>query len=337
MLHLCMVMPDTDIAPDAWTEATTNWTSYGAPTSFTDGGFAVDGAKGLAETLNHVGGGTYGAYRTNGSGIDLTAGKVLHLYYMTNAYAVGWGTINLKIHDGIDANKYWTYILPVPLVTAVDASGMLHYALRLPDANGDHGWTKTSTPDYDYVTRITLEVVTTTTNTALYWDVLYIVSCQRTTSKYTLSNPVSVARVDKSDNITGSIVATNYGTVTMSDATAQAIDGVHQILADDQSITTYAATVAAAAGILNAEGYGVTSDPVRVEYLDPGDMYNVVLGDTLTITDAKAGLSSAKRTLVARDDRVSESEGWATTLHLSGQYSETISKKLLDMAIPKRY
>jgi hypothetical protein len=287
----------------------------------------VDGAKNLYLYKNAAG--TFYAYHDTSISTDYT---LLHLYYAT--LQVDSLTIKLTTAAG-----YWYYSLPL---TSMGATwNMQHFIIRLPDSNGDHGWSKSGSPS-GTITRVTMEaVVSSWAEGYFYWDVLYFAAAQRLTSKYTLTAPVSVSRADRSDNITQVMLTYSGGSsITVDDLTAQAVDGVHTFLTTDLNITTIEAARAEARGIINAEGYGVTTDPVRVDYLDPGDMYTVMLGDTLTVSDTYSNLSNAKRTLVARDDSFTEGKGWVTTLYLSGQYPERSKDailSILSMSKRKRY
>jgi hypothetical protein len=172
------------------------------------------------------------------------------------------------------------------------------------------------------------------------WDVLYFAASQKQTSKYTLTAPVRVSRDIRGDNATRVIVAASGVTVVADDSTAQSIDGLNEILINDQSVSTAEGARSEAINVLNAQGWDVTCDPIVVDYLDPGDMYNVVLGDTLTVSCTNAGLSSAKRTLEKRVDSLTEAGGWRTRLYLSATYPEATKNRilgLLEMSKRKRY
>jgi hypothetical protein len=113
--------------------------------------------------------------------------------------------------------------------------------------------------------------------------------------------------------------------------------GLNEILIDDQSITTDQAADIVGRGLLAMQGFDDSGDPIQVIVVNPGDMYNVMLGDTVTITYANMDLSSATRTLIGRRDTFNNDSGWLTTLVLSNDPYRDRTNALLAMSKRKRY
>jgi hypothetical protein len=215
---------------------------------------------------------------------------------------------------------------------------MVHLVLRLPDATGTHGWAATGAPSTsDNIIRFLIGGTTIDPSSYLYWDVLYFAAVKRLTSKYTISNLIAANRVKDADEYTRAIVAgSGITTQVADDATMQSTYGIREILINDQSITTPEPALAEARTLLQLQGWDDTADPIQVSIINPGDMYNVMLGDTVTVTVANMNLSSATRTIIARRDTL-DGNGWITFLTLSGDPTKDRIENLLTMAKRKRY
>jgi hypothetical protein len=334
MKHFAFVMPDTDITPDSITEATAGWTAANGNSVLSNtGAYNIDGAAAL--DVSSLDAGVIGAYHA--LNFSLSTYRTIIFYYAWSVWGLG-NSLFIRIYTDTATPKYWQYALPDPPSAIGTRGNMVHLALRLPDADGNHGWTATNSPDVaDSIVRFYIGGEATTGAFYMYWDVLYSVAAKRITSKYTLPARISASRLLDADQYTRAMVAgSGITTQIVDDVTAQSIFGLREILSNDQSITTSEPAIALARTILNAQGWDDTADPINYTFVNPGDMYNVMLGDTVTMTISNMNLSSATRTIIARRDTL-DGNGWITTLTLSGDPTKDRIENLLTMAKRKRY
>jgi hypothetical protein len=332
---LVWVMPDTDITPDSITEDTGGWTTVGAGTiKGTDASYNIDGAKDLY--ITSVNAEPIAAYHaTNFSALSY---RFLIMYYGADA-GMTPGTTVIRIYTDTAAPKYWQFSLPDTPNTLSTRENMVHLVLRLPDSIGTHGWTATGGPTVnDSIIRFYIGgTVLIAAAGYLDWDVLYFAAAKRLTSKYTLPARIFGNRTIDADQYTRAIVAgSGITTQVADDTTMQASLGLRETLINDQSITTEEPALAQARTLLNLQGWDDTADPITYSFVNPGDMYNVMLGDTVTVTVANMNLSSATRTIIARRDTL-DGNGWITSLTLSGDPTKDRIENLLTMAKRKRY
>jgi hypothetical protein len=332
MKHFASVMPDTDITPDSITEATAGWTKVGANNTLnTDNTYNIDGSFCLV-LADSVGAAIAAYHSTNFSCLNY---RSIILYYGKTVLVA---SPYIRIYTDTATPKYWQMNLPDPPAACGSRSNMVHLVLRLPDATGTHGWAATGAPSTsDNIIRFLIGGTTIDPSSYLYWDVLYFVAPKRLTSKYTISNLIAANRVKDADEYTRAIVAgSGITTQVADDATMQSTYGIREILINDQSITTPEPALAEARTLLQLQGWDDTADPIQVSIINPGDMYNVMLGDTVTVTVANMNLSSATRTIIARRDTLDQN-GWITFLTLSGDATKDRVENLLTMAKRKRY
>jgi hypothetical protein len=209
----------------------------------------------------------------------------------------------------------------------------------LPDASGNHGWVPGGTPNVaNDIERIQVECGTTGAGAAhLTFDVLYFYANKKLTSKYTVSNIIGVRRLKRSDFYNRVVVkGSGIANVVVDDVTAQATQGINELVIDDQSITTTPTAQTLGRGVLNAEGWDDTADPISVQVINPSDMYNVMPGDALTVTAANLNLSAATRSLVSRVDSITGS-GWNTILDLSNDLLRDRLQQVWELSKRKRY
>lgn len=330
MKHIVFVMPDTSPAPDAWTEAIADWTGDNATRSV-DATYNVDGINSLC--LTSVMSGIFSGRRGDALNISLADYRFLILY----AYTMGCTAQNLRIWTNIAGNKYWTIAIPSTSGWMADRTGMAHIPLRLPDSIGAHGWTATNAPSVtDPILRIQIEGITGIVG-QIWFDILYFSANKKVTSKYTLSNIISTSHSKNADQV-GQVVVVGSGitTVVCTDTTVTAAYGTREQMVNDQNITVAQKADAYARAFLNVQDWDDTADPIVVQIVNPGDMYNVSPGDTVTITAADLDLSNATRTIMSRQDSIGEN-GWLTAFQLSTTgYSDRIMR-IWDAAKRKRY
>jgi hypothetical protein len=334
MKHIVFVMPDTYPAPDAWTESIVDWADYGTNSIDVAADDAVDGEHNIKVYQTGAAATTLGDLRL-GFTLDIEQYRYMTLYYTMIDFCTA-GTFKVRIRHGVAAN-YWEYTCPDQ--TGISGTEGPHFTVRLPDTSGNHGWVPGGTPNVATdIERIQVECGTTGAGAAHFcFDVLYFYAAKKLTSKYTVSNIIGIQRLKRSDFYNRVIVkGSGIANVVVDDATAQAIQGVNELVVDDQSITTTAAAQALARGVLNAEGWDDTGDPIQCTIVNPGDMYNVMLGDTLTVTVANLNLSSATRTLISRVDSITE-QGWRTILNLSNDVLRDNLRHIWNLAKRKRY
>jgi hypothetical protein len=149
-----------------------------------------------------------------------------------------------------------------------------------------------------------------------YFDVVFFHAQQITTSKYTVSNVVSANRtITKPRCYSTFNVFTNWGTITESDATLATLSGTRNYVWADLGVTTEQETATIIYIPLAKQAYNIGGEPINLAVVNPSDMYNLMLGDTITLTATNMNLSAATRILGRREDSLTEA-GWRTVLSL---------------------
>jgi hypothetical protein len=320
MKHIVFVMPDTSPAPDAWTDATAGWTAYGdadAPFIQTIDTVIVDGAHALIGGMNADG--TFGVRRGDALGISLTSYRYITLYY--TLLGTDANTAVLRLWENIAGSKYWTYTL-MDTWGAATPGDMVRATIQLPESGNAHGWVATNAPDVaGNIQRIEYEAEQSggLGTGRIIFDVLYFHADKKLTSKYTVSNITGANRTPITQAENRIILKSNTNTYVVDDIGLQALYGLREDLITDLSVSGNEASYNVARAILISQQWGVDYDTITMTIVNPSDMYNVMPGDTLTVTVANLNLSSATRSLVSRRDSVTEG-GWTTTLIL-GKWS----------------
>jgi hypothetical protein len=335
MKHIVFVMPDThtNFSPDAKTEDHTLWSVSGGGAAVTDNTTVnVDGTNAMVLSGNIAT--TCEAYLNPATAIDLSNYRSI-IVYLFAVDAAGIDRIKLYT-DVAGGTKYWYFDFSSTASFGHTArTDMAHWVLRLPDTTGDHGWTAVNSPSGNVV-RVGFEGKSGVV-AILAFDVCYFVADKKLTSKYTLTPYILSANRVKDANQIGQVRVQGSGvSATVTDATVTATYGLREQLINDQSITVAQKADAYGRVYLNAQNWDDTADPISVQVVNPGDMYNVVPGDTVTLTVANLNLSSATRSVMARADSVTE-QGWKTVLRLStGPVADRIVK-IWELAKRKRY
>jgi uncharacterized protein (UPF0254 family) len=213
---------------------------------------------------------------------------------------------------------------------------MFHIDFSLPDDLGTHGWTATGSPSTSSnIVRLWIGSVSAGGDWFEIWlDSWDFWARKKLTSKYTVSNIINTARIATKKPYNKVHVVRTGGTDTEEDTTLESADGVQELVYADMNITTEAIGRGLARMVLEHE-YMIESDAVAVTVINPGDMYNLMLSDTVTVTAANLGLSSALRILAERQDTV-DNGGWKTTLTLNTKKPREGAGQVYALLNPKR-
>lgn len=330
MKHIVFVMPDTSPAPDAWTEATAGWTTVNCV--FSTVADPVDGVNVLSMNPAVVWG---SVTRGDALGISLASYRFIVFYYFTDTNAAN---SYLIIWDNVAGGTYWTYTLPIATWGTTGGS-CRHMVLRLPDSLGNHGWVPTGSPNpAGSIQRIVFQSNGNAAGSDLFgFDVLYFVANKKLTSKYTLTNIIAANHKRDADQI-GQVIVQGSGisAVVCTDTTVTATYGTREQMWTDLNLTVAQKADAYARAFLNAQDWDDTADPIIIQVVNPGDTYNVMPGDTITVTAANLNLSAATRTMIMREDSIG-ADGWLTSFLLSTTgYSDRIMK-IWEATKRKRY
>jgi hypothetical protein len=220
---------------------------------------------------------------------------------------------------------------------------MIHLPIRLPDSTGNHGWVATNTPDAaGSINRFEIETDhDATVGTGIVYDVLYFYANKKLTSKYTITGAIAANHKRDAEQVSQVlVVGSGISTVVCNDTTVTATYGLREQLIDDQNITHAQKADAYARSFLNAQDWDDTADPILLTIMNEGNMYNLMPGDTVTMTittwSENMNLDNAKRSIIARQDSISD-DGWLTGFQLSTTgYSDRITK-IWEAAKRKRY
>jgi hypothetical protein len=177
----------------------------------------------------------------------------------------------------------------------------------------------------------------TAVDSSIKFDLIYFYTWKKSTSKYTISNIIGAKRLlsDPGYNKIRSVTAAAGSPHIVEDVTQEALHGVREFTVKDVNITTPEKARELAQSTLT-EQYRGEEDPIQVGVVNPGDMYNILPGDTLTVTAANLNLSSATRALTGRIDTISEA-GWQTMLLLSRNPRQESTRVIWDILKVKRY
>jgi hypothetical protein len=332
MKHIAFVMPDThtNFSPDAKTEDHTLWSVSGAGAAVSDDtSYNVDGANAMSLTGDL--GATCEAYLNPATSID-SSYRFMILYALAGP---GSTSCRIKLYSDTATPKYWYFDYTTLITWTASRAGMAHIILRLPDSSGNHSWTGVNTPSGSIV-RVGFDGANGAFAFIVYFDVVYFAANKKLMSKYTLTNIVGANRLKNADQL-GQVIVVGSGTsAVVTDPTITAAYGLREQVINDQSVTVAQVADAYARGLLNAQDWDDTADPISVQVINPSDMYVLVPGDTVTLTVTNLNLSSATRTVIARTDSITEA-GWITLFLLSTVGKTNALMRIWDLAKRKRY
>jgi hypothetical protein len=325
MKHIVFTAADNLSTPDTYTESDGDWTfgANSAKGTYASGGKGVMGSVAIYLGRSAVAGA--GAFSGYYKAISVGPTNLCNLALYYNRDDAGTTGLWVRIHT-VAGSDYWQYTLPTPnSSTPGTFASYLHLNLHLPDGNGTHGWTATGSPSVSSnIVRIELGG-TANAGKGTYFDVLFLYTRKKGTNKYTVSNILNISKMPYVGYNKVSVVSSATGSPhTVEDATRETLHGVREFTIVDKQITEDSHATYTASAIIASESEAEENEQITIAVLNPGDMYNVMPGDTVTVTYANLNLNSATRTLVGRADSITE-QGWRTTL-ITGIFMDPLKR-----------
>lgn len=344
MKHLVCTLPTAAYTIDKYTDNdAANWDNVDFIAINNNGTVKVQGSHSTQFTADTVTGHTGPANRVTGpySGASYptaTLFPVLDLYVAMYTSLVGNGNFTIRVYTSVIPDKYWYRVLSFDTYgTSADSpDDMFHYPLSLPDADGTHGWTAVNSPSLTGdIQRLWIGEVTIGGTVQVYIDSYNLWSRKKIGGKYTLSNILSATRGTMKTPYNYVYIINNVNTVTQYDATLATVDGTRELLYPDKNITSVVMADSLGRMILE-NAYRGRCDAITVKTINPGDTYNVMLGDTLTMTISNLNLSSDTRALTAVIHELAEDADWVTTYVFGGKPVQDASRVFELMNLKRR-